>query len=394
MRHLRIINRAIAAAKNIEFRSVDELLKSARSIGKELDLLETQIQSYEVAAGERKLNTSADNRKVNIDAPTQKTLESNFSILVELDDRAKSLDAMIAQLEYQFSGETGHKAALKEVTALRKRVNEQVREVYDIVNTIATDHIPEGFNTMLTKTFDQILEGCKGYYSKSDRRLLVNMDGANVQYTAYLRMLNLVDDAEYTYKEYCAVLTYFTGPDYPKPETYVNTLSRFVTPGRFNPGERVGNGNVDDAVASIWTLMVSENFAVMVQGDELPLGDDDLKADKFSSVASKVKIDTKTNELIFTLLPEKRKEPARKRAIQDLYVLLRGLLESKSNPTGDIIKSRKFDPNLKYRETSTQVIFQVRTDKPLPLNRVQLRAMQDDLGLSDTQVKSIMQMVL
>lgn len=390
MRHLRVINR-VTASKNVGFRSLKELLNAADSIRAELPSIDKEIDSYEVAAAGKSGShsilggkPSKNDKKLKVfSTADKKSLTENFKLLVDLDEKTKSVDSMIAQMDYQFKGDPGYAAAIKQLKALRTDVAKRTKAVYDIINKVASQNIPTAFKSFCKEVTDGILEWLDGNFVKSKQRLLISLEGDNVIYTSYLILTGLTDDSGFTYDEYSMVFTYATGPDYNPAEYYVNTMPKFTTPGRFARGtELAPKSAVEDAYDVIDMLMQSEGFKHILQGNDLPLDKDDINTDKFNGIADKVAI--KSDKLVFTLKRELRGD---KKAIQDLFLLVKGLIDGKVT-----------DQQIRYKVSpnGSNVEFYLVSDNQRPLNvdRAKLKNMQKELNLTDRQVKQIMQLVL
>lgn len=386
MKHLNVINKC---TKNTSYRSLSELMNQADKIKEELLDIDLALKEFEIAAltinilgDEPSPKGSKVSKKLIINAPTQKELAKHFSILVDLDEKLHLVDSMIAQLSYQFKNERAHEAATKELRGLRKDVEKRLNEVYRLINKIARGTIPKVFKTFCSEIFEHAVDMLDGFYDKAIQRLIVDVESDTVRYTYYIKMTNVEDDQGYNYKEYYMVFSYITGIK--KHALYVNTLITFRPPGKFNMGQdlfEVQTGSEPDpevAIDMIINMMIAEGFKDIIQNDYMPIGEEDLNQDSFSDWVSDIEFNK--NSIKFKLLAGNNPDDV----LRELFILVKGLLDS-----------RVPDHNLKYKVNKKDITFYLdKGDRTYMLDREKLFTLQDQLGLTDSQIRKIIQEVM
>ena len=362
MKTLRIIN---AGAKTIGFRSLNELRQMMDQISKDLvDIdakLETvQISSVTVEIDAKPKRVSKNNKKVElVDAPTTQELTQHFSILVELDEKLRLLDSMLAQLDYSFKNERDHQATVRELKSLRKNLESKIKASYAFINKVAKGTVDKDFKAFCSEVTAELLEVLEGQYDSSTQRLFVDIIDHTVRYTHYLKLTNFEDDSGYTYKEYYICLTHLLDPG--NARYLANTIASFRAPGRFNPGVEVDDAEI--AIDTIGNMLISEGFKNVLHGHDLPITDSDVDQARFSDYAKSVKVDGA--ELVVTLNAGIKGEDV----ITNLFVIVQGLLDQK------VAKGQQ----IKYKIERSKIRFFLNHQQPLKLNRGQLKMMQTTL---------------
>lgn len=380
METLRIVN---VANRNISFRSLGEIERALDQIRSDMGGLDAALDLVTAAVtithakrtgGKRGISKTGKRFEV-LDTPTQSQLEKNFKLITDLDAKIQSVDSILAQLEYQFKGDTAHKAVLSGAKALRAELNGKIKTAYTAVNKIAKGKVSKTF-TDYTDTVATALEDQLDYESVNER-LFIDVFAGNLRYTYYLTFEKLRDSTGYESREYNICLSHVIGVD--TDLLYVNTILKFATPGKFQMGTQVSNS--DEALDVVAQMLRSEGFRNIMGTAAQPLADEDLDRSKFGEYVQKIEVTD--DAVVFTLDPKAKQ--SRSKIVGDLYLMFQGLVDSKLAKKGNSVK---------YKESGNKVSFYVATTSPIRLNRTQLRVMQSELGLTDGQVKQIIQLVL
>lgn len=383
MRTLRVIQTA-GGGKNVGFRSLNEIRNLLGDIRGDLENIDNTITALELSAVVIDMNsdgplaarrTSKSSKTVQLlSAPDAKTIDKNFKIVDDLQEKLKSLDGVLAVLNYQFKGSTEHGKVLRETRTLRTDIESRVKKAYAVINKIAKGNARSDFKELCAEVAEMLFEKMEGAFDKSTQRLFVDTeDEGVVRFTHYIRFENLEDDNGHVYKEYNVVLTHLLGNAI--DEFHANSIVDFKVPGRFNTGVHVGDAG--GALDILENILLSESFKFILSDNDIPLSKRDVPASKFAHLAKKVTVDD--DSLTFEVV----KGIPIKKAIDELFIMVKGLMEGKAKGT-----------QIRYSLEGQKVRFFLTNSRPFKLNRTQLRVMQNDLGLTDEQVKRIMQEVL
>lgn len=327
----------------------------------------------------------------------QKKIESNFQLMDNLVENLDKLDQMEAELLYGnlsvgLKGQALYRKTIADMKTLRKQVAVEQKAVREIIEKIASDHIPEVVKTMTEGTFASVLKALKGSYEKSTKSVLVdtiaNQDKAVIRYTSYLQLLSFTDDSGYDHEKYYITLTTEITPSGTEGGnvTYkVNTMSTYRMPGKFNAGETVANKQ--KAVELIKDILTTEGFLDLVKEIPFPMAQRDVNKKNFGNLATRIKLED--SKLSLLLNPSIKSEEQLHEVMPTVLLAVKGLVLGKTK--GELKYKTARD-----RETKQWIVrffYRRPQGDEIVLDKPALDRLQRDLDLDDYTIKRIQQVI-
>lgn len=245
--------------------------------------------------------------KVSI--PNVETLKNHFGLVDEFYEKLDVLRTMEGYLKLHFKNRHGSGDVVKGMERLRKVTEARIAEALKVLQAVATKHVPEPFVKFMEAVNSDLAKQLK--YDKYETYLYVypNAKG-DLEFTAYFRLINLVDTSGSSFPDIYLVFTCTLEAD-PKAAKKVllkyraTTLKEFSTPGKFSAGQVVRSPH--EALVVLGALLELENFSNAL--GVLPIyAPEGLSKKNFAAKNYIYRLDVSPNSLEFTLIKSVKAE--------------------------------------------------------------------------------------
>jgi len=309
-------------------------------------------------------------------------LTNNFSIIERLSERLELLRSFEAQLEYHFQQDRKRGTALKAIKADIRDIQKAIKQAYAFVNDIAKKNIPKSFQNIIDSIKDTVTEMLWERYENSQERLLIDTssrdDGEVIRFTYYLNLQNLVNDSDYTYKEYWIAVIFeaYGSSETVDVEYSIDTSLSFQTPNRIR-GTKFSTSN--EAIEIVEDMLAADSFADVLVDTPLALKPSDIKLTSSHNFIRDLDVTDSYIEVKFNSKVLKRNF---KEVFEKVFTELRQAVGT--------------DVRIRYRTEKEGRLYKVRfvlvpplgsAAEKLQLDRTQLRQIADMWNLNAEQVR-------
>jgi hypothetical protein len=335
------------------------------------------------------LKKKIDPALTQVVVPNIKKLQDQYSLMEDLYEKHTTLESAATQIEMQFPDRRGpaYEQTMAALADLRKKVETQLRDVFEFLSSVANKHVPQEFleyvEAIAAKISDHV------YFEESKSFIYVSvkdgeLEGAKLKpkqdlvFTQYILLTDSVSDEGKIAPNLYVVVQWVVGGT-----VTVFLEHEFMPPNRLSGGTEVST--VQDAVASIAQLLDLEGFAsylgTLPMALQLKLAPEQLKPSLFSGRNYIDTILVSPEKLSFMFKHHAISEAIRKKVAYEIFPEVKALLKTKNSKLRMTMSKKSIDfyaPNLAQEGT---------------LSTQDLTFLQERYGLSDQALRKISQIM-
>lgn len=393
---------AVIAFDATQFRNVSEILKELRRVKEEISddaALVTRYQAMlsgmRVIAARSPFSISDDDLPAPSGRPSanktavrkllqgEKAVSPQADIINRYADKLDFLNGLEDQLQREFQQDRAHNKAVTEIRALKKLVTQKLGQAHTVLSRFAKKQAPREFLALTKGVSDTLRDRIAGNFDTLTTKTLVTFSPQSVTFFNYLQLKGFTNDDGFIFGNFYVILacTIDAGA---RTSYYVSTSPNFISPDKVKLKHQFST--LENGLEIIDDLFELEKFTGLIADSPSPFESTELDPSKFSVRDALDKVVVGDTGVLFLL-----KKTANKIAEDVLKTLLAELRTL----------TKKRLKRMRYRietpragRVAIRIVF---PPDPTPgiaqeqLNRAQLRVLRDQLGLTDTQVKKILQ---
>ena len=330
----RYLEDAVKTIKQISEKvsELSQVFKAKKKMLASLITADTEEFSINYKPRKKDLKLIPESSKVVVPGGIKK-LQSQYDLLEELNDQYQALDAIGSQIEVQFRGNRDLKKATTELQVAKKKIQDQMQEIFMFLHSVAKSHVPESFNTYVEAVNYELSNHVAFASSQSFLYVSVSDEGSMV-FTNYTVLADAANADGELATLYVAV-QWDMGRANQRSKIQVYLDHDYELPNRL---AKAGTGtevqNVQQAVRAIAQLLEIENFSsslgIIPLTLQLKMNPNALKSELFSykEYISKVEVSDVDSSLVFTTRQDSGvTEELAKKIAQQLFLEVRGIIK-------------------------------------------------------------------
>lgn len=406
--------RAAKGAKEVKgvnelpkFRYLDDAMRFVESLSKEIDEL-TQVVKVQQrllaktmfvkkpitaamefdltaprGAPKSHLKYKIDPTLTKVEIPDKQKLASQYNLMEELYEKHRTLEMAENQIKAQFAKENrgeAFDAAIAGIRQLKDKIDKAMKETFQFLNKVASDHVPKEFMKYRTAVCQEIEKHVP--FESNDQFLYVSVDDAgNIVFTNYVMLINAAnEDGQIAPHLYISIQWIVGG------KVTVQVNHEFEAPAQLlrEGGEVVSS--VSEAVRAISHLLELEDFATSLGTVPLAVmlkmepGQIDLKRFEYNTFIDKVRVDE--GAITFIMRPEAEKlyQQIAYQLFEELKVMVRN--------------SRTARWRMDLRKKPTEITFVLKSAaQEGEVSIYDAEWMRSKFGISDGQLRKIVHVI-